>query len=68
MSRQLNDFITALGELRAGGDVTPARMSAALVLLAHELDSRITNPDEAPGLFDDILDRMCLTWRAKTRA
>lgn len=68
MSRQLNDFITVLGELRAGGEMTPARMSAALVLLAHELDTRAEDPAEAQRVFDDILDRMCLTWRAKTRA
>ena len=68
MSRQLDDFLAALSRLRAGGEMTPAGMSTALVLLAHELDSRITNPDEAQDLFDDILDRMCLTWRAKTRA
>lgn len=68
MSRQLDDFLAALSSLRAEGEMTPAGMSAALVMLAHELDARVEDPAEAQRVFDDILDRMCLTWRAKTRA
>lgn len=62
MSRPLDDFVTTISALR--GDMPAAGLSVAILILAHEVDSRIEDPAESRRVFDNILARMTPSWRA----
>lgn len=66
MQRPLDEFVNVMSDLRVNHELTPAGMSVAVLMLAHEVNDRAKDPAEARQIFTNILDRMCPTWRDKT--
>lgn len=66
MGRPLDEFISTISALRH--DMSPAGLSVAILMLAHEVDSRIEDPAEARRVFDNILDRMTPSWHTSLPA
>ena len=65
-NRPLDDFVNTISELRTDHNMTPAGLSVAVLMLAHEINERVGDSAEARMIFNNVLERMCPNWRTLT--